>query len=296
MTPLRERMINAMVLRGFAERTRWTYLTAIKQMAQFYDCSPELLSDEQIQGYLLHLIQVRRRSRSTINITSSAIRFLMCDVLGGAERRVKIPLDRCPQQLPELLSRTAVAALLNVPMSVKARTFLMTAYASGLRLNELCHLRGCDIDSAPDRMCIRVVNGKGGKDRYSILMPDLLDQLRLYWHTCRVGAKASDWLFPGRRHPFQPLDCGSGQYYYYTARTAAGITKVGGIHVLRHCFATHLLESGVDLNSISTMMGHAHLNTTSRYLSMARPGNHAGNAAMALLSQLPPISPVQPSS
>ena len=295
MTHLRQRMINAMVLRGFAERTQWTYVTAVKQMAQYHDCSPELLSDEQVQAYLLHLIQVRHRSRSTVNITSSAVRFLMCDVLGGNERRVKIPLARCPQQLPELLSRTEVATLLNAPISMKARTFLMTAYASGLRLNELCHLRGCDIDSAPDRMCIRVVHGKGGKDRYSILMPDLLEQLRLYWKTCRAGAHATDWLFPGRRDPSQPLDCGSGQYYYYAARTAAGITKRGGIHVLRHCFATHLLEAGVDLNSISTLMGHAHLNTTSRYLSMARPGNNAGNAAMALLSQLPRIPPVQPS-
>jgi integrase len=252
-----------------------------------------LLSDEQIQAYLLHLIQVRHRSRSTVNATSCAIRFLLCDVLGDAERRVKIPLGRCPQQLPELLSRTEVAALLNAAVSMKARTFLMTAYASGLRLNELCHLRGCDIDSAPDRMCIRVVHGKGGKDRYSILMPDLLEQLRLYWRTCRVGANAGDWLFPGRRHPSQPLDCNSGQFYYYAARTAAGITKVGGIHVLRHCFATHLLEAGVDLSSISTLMGHAHLNTTSRYLSMARPGNNVGNAALALLSQLPWMPPEQ---
>jgi site-specific recombinase XerD len=107
------------------------------------------------------------------------LRHPISNVLGGAERRVKIPLGRCPQQLPELLSRSDVAALLNIPMSMKARTFLMTAYARALRLNELCHLRGCDIDSAPDRMCMSVVNGRGGKDRYGILMPDLLDQLRL---------------------------------------------------------------------------------------------------------------------
>ena len=294
MTTLRQRMVDAMVLRGFAERTQWTYVTAVKQMAEYHDCSPELLRDEQIQAYLLHLIQVRHRSRSTVNVTACAVRFLMCDVLGGTERRVKIPLTRCPQQLPELLSRTEVATLLNAPMSMKARTFLMTAYASGLRLNELCHLRGCDIDSAPDRMCIRVVHGKGGKDRYSILMPDLLEQLRLYWRTCRAGAHAADWLFPGRRHPSQPLDCSSGQLYYYTARTAVGITKVGGIHVLRHCFATHLLEAGVDLNSISKLLGHAHLNTSGRYLSMARPGNNADNGALALLSQLPQIPTVQP--
>lgn len=294
MTPLRTRMIDAMVLRGFAERTQSTYLTAVKQMAQHHDCSPELLSDEQVQAYLLYLLQERRRSRSTVNLTSCAVRFLICDVLGQTERRVKIPLGRSPQHLPELLSRTEVATLLSAPMSMKARTFLMTAYASGLRLNELCHLRGCDIDSAPDRMCIRVVQGKGGKDRYSILTPDLLEQLRLYWRTCRGGAHGADWLFASRRNPSQPLDCGSGQHYYYVARAAAGITKVGGIHVLRHCFATHLLESGIDLSSISKLMGHAQLSTTSRYLRMARPGHSAGDAALALLSQLPLISPAQP--
>jgi len=192
MTPLRQRMIDAMVLRGFAQRTQWTYVTAVKQLARCHDCSPALLSDEQIQAYLLHLLQERHRSRSTVNTTSCAIRFLVCDVLGQSERHVKIPLGRIPQRLPELLSRTEVAALLDAPMPIKARTFLMTAYASGLRLNELCHLRGCNIDSAPDRMCIRVVQGKGAKDRYSLLTLELLDQLRLYWRACRAGAKAED--------------------------------------------------------------------------------------------------------
>jgi site-specific recombinase XerD len=192
------------------------------------------------------------------------------------------------------LSRTEIAALFGSLTSIKARTFLMTAYASGLRLSELCHLRGCDIDSAPDRMCIRVVQGKGAKDRYSLLTPDLLAQLRLYWRTCRVGARAHDWLFTRRCDPSQPLDRGSGQYYYYTARTAAGITKEGGIHSLRHAFATHLLEAGVDLSGISKLMGHAQLSTTSRYLQMARPGHFAGASALALLSQLPAMPTAPP--
>jgi len=294
MTPLRKRMLDAMVLRGFAQRTQETYLGAVIRMAQHYDCSPDLLSDEQVQAYLLHLLQERHRSRSTVNLTSCAMRFLVCDVLGQTERRVQIPLGRSPQRLPELLSRAEIAALFGSLTSTKARTFLMTAYASGLRLSELCHLRGCDIDSAPDRMCIRVVQGKGAKDRYSLLTPDLLAQLRLYWRTCRVGARAHDWLFTRRCDPSQPLDPGSGQYYYYTARTAAGITKVGGIHSLRHAFATHLLEAGVDLSGISKLMGHAQLSTTSRYLQMARPGHFAGDSALALLSQLPPMPTVSP--
>ena len=163
MTPLRLRMIDAMVLRGFAVRTQETYLIAVGQMARHHRCSPDLLSDEQIQAYLLYLLQERHRSRSTVNITSCAMRFLVCEVLGQTERRPQIPMGRNPQRLPEVLSRAEVAALLAVPMSPKARTFLTTAYASGLRVSELCQLRGCNIDSAPDRMCIRVVQGKGGR-------------------------------------------------------------------------------------------------------------------------------------
>ncbi len=289
MTPLRQRMIDAMVLRGFAARTQETYLTAVGQLARHHHRSPELLSDEQIQGYLLHLLQERHRSRSTVNITACAMRFLVCDVLGQAQRRPQIPLGRQPQRLPEVLSRAEVAALLGAPMSMKARTFLMTAYSSGLRLSELCSLRGCDIDSAPDRMCIRVVQGKGGQDRYGLLDADLLTQLRLYWRTCRSHADAAGWLFPARANPSRHLDSASGQRYYYMARDAAGITKVGGIHTLRHCFATHLLEAGVDLHGISKLLGHAQLSTTSRYLRMARPGYGAGAGALALLSQLPQL-------
>ena len=294
MTPLRKRMLDAMILRGFAQHTQETYLGAVIRLSQHYNCSPDQLSDEQVQTYLLHLLQERHLARSSVNLTSCAVRFLICDVLGQAERRLQIPLGRSPQRLPELLSRAEVAALLGASISVKARTFLMVAYASGLRLSELCHLRARDIDSAPDRMCIRVVQGKGGKDRYSLLTPDLLEQLKLYWRTWRVGATADDWLFTRRCDPSQPLDRGSGQFYYYAARTAAGITKVGGIHSLRHAFATHLLEAGVDLNSISNLLGHAQLSTTSRYLKMARPGHGAGDSALALLSQLPQVPPAQP--
>ena len=298
MTPLRQRMIDAMVLRGFAARTQETYLSAVGQMARHHHLSPDLLSDEQVQAYLLYLLQERQRSRSTVNITSCALRFLVCDVLGQTERRTQIPMGRNPQRLPEVLSRAEVAAVLAAPMSLKARAFLSTAYASGLRLSELCQLRGCDIDSAPDRMCIRVVLGKGGQDRYALLRPELLELLRQYWRTCRARAKGSDWLFPSRSNPARCMDRTSGQRYYYLARDAAGITKLGGIHTLRHCFATHLLEAGVDLNSISKLLGHAQLSTTSRYLRMARPGHSAGGNALSLLSQLPrlPTTPPAPRS
>jgi site-specific recombinase XerD len=165
----------------------------------------------------------------------------------------------------------------------------MTAYATGMRVSELCNLRGCDIDSSPDRMCIRVVAGKGGHDRYSLLTPELLVQLRLYWRQCRRHARPEDWLFPARLDPSNALDTRSAGRYFHIARNAAGIDKRGGIHTLRHCFATHLLEAGVDLNSISQLLGHAKLSTTSRYLRMARPGHSAGDRALALLANLPKV-------
>ena len=286
-TPLRLGMIEAMVLRGFAPRTQEAYVDAVRLMSQHFHCSPALLSDQQMQAYLLHLLQDRGLSRSSVNQAACAARFLVCEVLGQADRRPQIPLGKRGRTLPEVLSRAEVAALLDAPQSIKVRTFLQTAYASGLRLNELCGLRVRDIDSAADRMCIRVVGGKGGQDRYALLSADLLARLRLYWQACRRGARDTDWLFPAQRDPARPLDGGVGQRWYYAARNAAGITKRGGIHLLRHCFATHLLEAGVDLNSVSQLLGHAHLSTTSGYLRLARPGQGAGADAMALLSNLP---------
>ena len=289
-TPLRQRMINAMVLRGFAPRTQMAYVDAVRLMARHFKRSPALLSDQQMQQYLLHLLQDRGLSRSSVNQAACAARFLVCEVLGQTERRPQIPLGKRGRALPEVLSRAEVAALLDAPSSCKVRTFLQTAYASGLRLSELCALRVRDIDSAADRMCIRVVSGKGGQDRYALLSPDLLQHLRTYWQACRRGARDAAWLFPAQRDPSRPLDSGVGQRFYHAARDAAGITKHGGIHLLRHCFATHLLESGVDLNSVSQLLGHAHLSTTSGYLRLARPGYSAGGNAMALLSQLPTLA------
>ena len=207
-----------------------------------------------------------------MNPAACAARFLYCEVLGQVDRRPQIPLGKRGQRLPEVLSRAEVAALLDACESCKALTFLMVAYASGLRVSEVCGLRVCDIDSAGDRMCIRVVQGKGGHDRYALLDEGLLAQLRQYWLSCRRGARGTDWLFPASRD---------------AARQAAGITKRGGIHLLRHGFATHLLEAGVDLNSVSKLLGHAHLSTTATYLRLAQPGKGSPANALALLSNLP---------
>lgn len=162
MTPQRQRMIDAMVLRGFRPRTQESYLRVVAQMARHYRRTPELITDQEVQAYLLHLVRERHLARSSVNQASSAVRFLVCEVLGQNERRQRIPMGHTSQRLPDVLSRAEVAAVLAAPMSMKARTLLMTAYASGLRVSELCQLRGCDIDSSPDRMSIHVIAGKEG--------------------------------------------------------------------------------------------------------------------------------------
>ena len=145
----------------------------------------------------------------------------------------------------------------------KHRALLMTTYGAGLRVSELCQLKVSDIDSA--RMTIRVEQGKGAKDRYTLLSPRLLAELRRYWVLYRPNA----WLFT-RRDPAQPISEATVHRIYHGAKARAGITKTGGIHALRHAFATHLLEAGVDIHSIQRLMGHGHISSTLRYFHLAR--------------------------
>lgn len=141
----------------------------------------------------------------------------------------------------------------------------MTTYAAGLRLSEVCNLQLTDIESAPDRMCIKVRQGKGGKDRYTLLSPRLLETLRLYWRISRPR----HWLFAGNGGD-GPVCEKTVQRWYHAARQSAGIQNAGGIHTLRHAFATHLLEAGVDIHTIQRLLGHGHVSTTMRYFHLAR--------------------------
>ena len=265
MTPLRRRMIDAMLLRGFAPRTREAYCDAVIALAKHYDRSPDVLSAEQLQNYLLHLITEKKLAYASVNQAACAFRFIFGTVLRWPEVRFDIPMAKVPKRLPQILSREEVVRLIESAATLRGRTLLTTTYAAGLRVSEVCALQLADIESAPDRMCLKVRQGKGGQDRYTLLSPRLLDQLRQYWHDQRPRL----WLFPNRSGT-APIDSCTAQRIYCAARDAAGIAREGGIHTLRHAFATHLIEAGVDLPTIQRLLGHSHISTTMRYLHLAR--------------------------
>lgn len=285
MTPLRQQMHDAMLVRGFALRTRQAYIEAVAKLAKFYHVSPDRLASDQIEAWLLHLVRDRKLSYSTINQAACACRFLYGTVLQQDRAAFPVPMAKTPERQPEILARAEIAGLFAASDSLKSRTLLQTAYAAGLRVSELCALRIADIDSQPDRMCLRVHAGKGGQDRYTLLAPTLLETLRRYWRAYRPRV----WLFPGRDGA-GPMDITGVQRRYHQARAAAGLVKSGGIHSLRHAFATHLLEAGVDLLTIQKLLGHHHLSTTSRYLHLVstqwRPPASAN--PLDLLAALPP--------
>lgn len=266
MTELRQRMLDAMVQRGFAERTQETYIRAIRRMAKHYRRDPAQYTPQEVQAYLLHMVKDEQLSYSSMNQAACAAQFLFHTVLGHGREQFHVPFAKVPAKQPELLAREEISRLLVACTHPVHRMLLQTVYACGLRVSEACVLRIADIDSAPDRMCIRVVSGKGGKGRYSLLSPTLLGLLRGYVRSVRPHP----WLFAGQRDG-EPLCAKSAQKIYQRARQRACITKSGGIHTLRHCFATHLLEGGVDLFTIQKLLGHSHIATTGRYLHLISP-------------------------
>lgn len=266
MTPLRQQMIDAMVLRGLAGRTQESYVAVVAQLARYYHCSPDRLDAVQVKAWLLHRITERHLAYATVNQAVCAIKFFFSTVLGREDDAISIPYAHTPQRQPEILSREELTRLFEAAGNLRSRTLLMTTYAAGLRVSEVCALRVADIDSAPDRMCVRVASGKGGKARYTLLSPTLLGLLRAHVRHQRC----SNWLFANPSGA-QAMSIEMAQRAYHGARARAHITKSGGIHTLRHCFATHLLEGGVDLFTIQKLLGHGHIATTGRYLHLISP-------------------------
>jgi len=266
MTPLRKKFIEHMVLRNLAPSTQTVYVECLAALAKFYGLSPDKINNDQIQAYLIHLISERKLSWSTGNIAFSAFRLFYQQILKRDASTFSLPSRKRKSRLPEILSPQEVKRLIDAARNQKHRTLLLTTYLAGLRANEVVHLKVEDVDS--ERMTIRVQQSKGNKDRYTLLLPELLEALRTYWKTYRP----SPWLFPAQGTN-QALTASAALQIFKRAQKKAGLSKGQGIHTLRHCFATHLLEEeNIDLHRLQRLMGHATLRSTSRYLHLTRKG------------------------
>ena len=288
MTPLRQRMLDDMQLRHFSPRTVVSYVDQVAQYARYFGRSPEALGPEEIRRYQIHLVQEKKVAWSTFNQAVCALRFLYRVTLAKDWPITHIPYAKRPTRLPTVLSGDEVQRLLACVHFLKARLVLTTAYAAGLRISEATHLRVADLDSSRMMICVR--QGKGAKDRYVPLSRRLLEELRAYWRLERPA----DWLFPGCRDRRDPIHPGSVQRVCQRAAEAAGINKHVTPHTLRHSFATHLLEAGVDLPAIQRLMGHKDVRTTMIYLHVRQQRLHAITSPLDWLPVEPVVAPFEP--
>jgi site-specific recombinase XerD len=253
-----------MQIRNFSPSTIQTYLYHVRCFAQYFGKSPERLGPQHVRDYQLHLVENKKASWSSFNQAVCALRFLYRFTLRRKWHVTMIPFAKKPKILPSVLGPEEVRRLLTCTHPLKHRTIVTTLYGAGLRLEEALHLRLSDIDSA--RMLLRVACGKGCKERCVPFSPRLLDALREYWKKYRPA----HWLFPGRK-PEKPLSASAVQRSCERAVREAGIHKRVTPHTLRHSYATGLLEAGVDLLTISKLLGHRSFSSTLIYLHVRRP-------------------------
>ena len=262
MTPLRQKMIAALRQRGFARRTHESYLRVVTDLARFHRRSPDELSSQDLQIYFDHLVRDRELAAASCKVHLAAVRFLFVQVLGRSEFDCTAIVPKLPERIPELLSQAEVARILGATANPKHRALLCTCYGCGLRVSELVVLLVRHIDG--ERRMLRVEQGKGAKDRHVALSAAMLDTLRTYWRAC----EPREWLFPGRDGT-GPLHITSAQRVFAQCKRAAGVVKSGGIHSLRHAYATHQLEAGLPVYKLQQYLGHRSLDTTMRYVHWA---------------------------
>ena len=273
-----------MVLRGFAPATKESYEHALVDLVRAYaGQSPDRLTCDQIQAHVTSLTEQRHLAWTTVNVYVSAYRCFFHDLLKRSDAEFELPRRGRACIRPHMLDRASVRLILEAHTNLKHRALLAMVYGSGLRVSEVCELRPCHIESAPDRMMVRVEQGKGRKDRYTLLSHSALVLLREYWLAYHPG----EWLFPGVLQP-GPFSVGGAQHIYWNACAKADISRDRGhgIHMLRHAFASHLMEDGVALPVIQRLLGHSSLSTTSVYCHVSRallqnvrsPGDRIGDA------------------
>jgi site-specific recombinase XerD len=262
VTPLRQRLIDDLRIRNYAPRTIQGYVAAVAKLARHFGRSPDQLGPDDLRAFQVHLVNAGA-SWSQFNRITCGLRFFYAYTLGRPDAVPFLPFGKRPRRLPVVLSPGEVAVLLDAARPGRDRVLLQTSYACGLRIGELLRLEVTDIDSA--RMVVVVRQGKGAKDRQVPLSLRLLGELRDYWS----AARPRPWLFPGGVAG-RPLHPGTVQRMFRRVRQRAGLAKAATVHTLRHSFATHLLEAGVDLFTLKALMGHQSLATTALYLHVSR--------------------------
>jgi site-specific recombinase XerD len=283
MTPLRKRMLEDMQIRNLSPHTIDGYLRYVAQFAKHFGVSPDRLGPEHVRTYQLHLLE-QQVHHSILVQTVCALRFLYEKTLHRPWTVDYIPFPKKIKTRPVVLSRDEVQAVIRAPRHFKHRIIVATLYTTGLRASELCRLQGTDIDSS--RMVVVVHQGKGKRDRQVPLSPDLLPQLRRYWKLYGLQS----WLFPGRRIS-EPLTRHAVHHICAQAGQTAQLKKAVYPHLMRHCFATHLLEAGMDLRSIQLLLGHASLSSTSIYLHVANPAFQTSKSPLNALALPPDLEP-----
>lgn len=259
MTPLRQAMIDQCRLRGLSPRTEETYLYAVEQISRYYNQRPEYLTNAQLEAYFTYLAVDKKVSRNTIHVQLNGIHFLFEHVLHRSFSITK-PMAKRPRKLPTLLSADEVLKIIGCCEEPKYRTMLLLYYGTGLRLMELIQLKVADIDG--QRSVLKVVSGKGNKDRYVLLAASVLALLRRYW----LEYRPQDWLFYSRRGKEHQVSSSCVAKAFRVAIKQAGINKACSIHSLRHAYATHQLTSGMPLHVLQNQLGHSNLKTTQLYL------------------------------
>jgi site-specific recombinase XerD len=282
ISPLRQRMIEDMQLRKLAPKTQISYIRAVKKLADYLDHSPDTATAEDLRQFQLHLTD-KGTSRITINATITALRFFFDVTVGDKNVVGKLNTVPVPRKLPVVLSREEVARLLEATSSLKYKAAFAVAYGAGLRISEVASLKISDIDS--ERMTLHVEQGKGRKDRYAMLSPVLLDILRRWWREGHARGLLLDggWLFPGQ-DPVNPLSTRQLSRAIRAAAASAEIDKRVSMHLLRHSYATHLLEQKVDIRLIQVLLGHHQLETTRLYTQVATDVLHEVTSPLETLS------------
>jgi len=267
VSPLRQRMIDDMMMRKLSPKTQSKYIRAVKGLARYLGHSPDTATAEELRKYQLSLVN-NGVSRITLNATLTALKFFFVTTLERADALTKISTVPVPRKLPVVLSREEAGRLINAAGNPKYKAALSVAYGAGLRVSEVVALKISDIDST--RMALRVEQGKGRKDRYAMLSPALLEHLRAWWRFANEQRLMLDggWLFPGQ-NPIHHMGARQLSRACHAAAADAQIDKRVSMHTLRHSFATHLLEAKVDIRVIQVLLGHKKLETTALYASVA---------------------------